>query len=91
MDIDPSTAGKSVVWIVAAGAALWGLAKIILQPLAAAWLFFTLFHERARVRELIAIAFEAEIAEGTKALREVRDELSRLSGYVERMAEERAK
>lgn len=88
-EIDAGTAGKIVVWLAAGGAVAWALVRTIVQPVLTAWLFLTLKNEKARVREVVAAAFSDEIAEATKALREVRDELSKLSGYVERMGEER--
>jgi hypothetical protein len=74
---------------------LAALGRLVVQPLFAAWVFFTIRHERARMREIVEEVLESPlhtIEQGIRELRECQDTQARdiadVVGYVRRMGEE---
>lgn len=87
--IEISSGGRWLLFLAGIAAVLTAAGRLVIQPLFAAWLFFTLKHEPEKVRGLICSVFEDDMAELTRSAREIREcqaeqgqQLARVEGYL---------
>lgn len=93
--IEVSAGGRWLLFLAGIGVVLAAAGRLLIQPLFAAWVFFTIRHERARMREVVEEVLESplrQIEQGIRELRECQDtqakDIADVVGYVRRMGEE---
>lgn len=94
-EIELTTGGKWLLFLAGIAAILAALGRLVVQPLFAAWVFFTLRTEQAKMRALVDEAIDRSLDEIRTGIREIRkcqeehgQELADVAGYVRRMGEE---
>lgn len=93
--IEVTSGGKWLLFLAGIAAVLAAIGRMVIQPLFAAWVFFTLRHGKSEMRAIVEQALESPLDEIRESLRGIREcqetqgrELSDVVGYVRRLGEE---
>jgi hypothetical protein len=93
--IEMTPAGKGILFLAGIAAVLGVIGRFVIQPVFSAWVFFTIRHEKARMREIVEEVLQSPLLKIELGIREIREcqdaqgkELADVAGYVRRMGEE---
>jgi len=73
MDVQSNGISKWLLFMGAIAAGLALLGRLVIQPLFAAWIFFTIEKDRSKLRGIVRDAFADDIAELTRSAKEIRE------------------